>query len=191
MKQKKLIFGSTALSLVIIGIVVGLMVSQSLLAPVMPDRFWRSVRAADGDPGAGESGMLEIFIYPHQTDPNTTYQSNLTAAAAYANRSTWNGSCTGDVPYAPTKFDIVIKVRYNTTHAYNSSASAWDGTFVRANITCSDLGIAENTSMHKIHILNASDYMYVNYYVNNTVAGFNISHGQTINVTYVKIEAYY
>lgn len=193
MKSRKLLFGSTSTTVVIIGIVVGMMLSQSLLAPIMPDRFWRPVLGADGDPGAGKSGMLEIFIYPHAANPAATYAANLSSANAYAARNTWNGSLTGDVPYAPTTFDIVIKVRWNKTHAYNASSTTtkWELGYVRANLTCAALSIGADTAMSEVNITSSATYIWVNYYANNGGAGYTVSHGQTVNVTSVKLQAYF
>jgi hypothetical protein len=191
MKRKQLIFGSTMTTLVIVGIVVGMLVSQSLLAPIMPDRFWRPVQAADGNPGAGASGLLEIFIYPHQANPAATYAANLSSASAYAARNTWNGTLTGDVPYAPTTFDIVIKVRFNATHAYNASAPGWDMTYVKALITCAALSIGADTEMEEVEIAHADAYIWVNFWMDNSNNGYTVSHGATTNVTSVKLQAYF
>lgn len=192
-KYGKTLVGGTMFTLIAVAFVTGLMINASIFNTVETQPVlkpgWNTV-AADGDPGAGASGMLEIFIYPHDADPAVTYASNLSSASAYASRNTWNGTLTGDVPY-DTAFDIVIKVRFNTTHAYNSTSSAWEIALVRANITCADLSIGALTAMSKAQITTTATYMWVNFYMNNGGAGYTRTHGVNTNVTSLVIQAYY
>ena len=175
---------------IMVGIVVGLFVLPAFMAPLQPDRNWGSVRA-DGNPGAGESGMVRLMIYPHDADPGTTYASNLTNDAAYAYGNTWNTSLTGDVPYAPTTFDIVVKARFNTTHAYSSGNTTWMLSWVNSTIRCPDLSINANTTMTKVQITTNENYMWVHFYMNNGGAGYTRTHGVTTNVTHTRIRAYF
>jgi len=143
----------------------------------------------DGDPGVGASGVLKIFIYPHQADPGTAYASNI-SSGWYAHADYLNNSLTGEVPY-DTAFDIVVKVRGNATHAYNTTSNTWMWDWIRSNLTCADLSISANTSMEEVNISYSGTYIWGHYYLNNGGAGYTISHGESVNVTYYKFEAYY
>jgi hypothetical protein len=97
---------------------------------------------------------------------------------------------TGNVPYATT-FDIIYKIRVNVTEAYNTTGSNWELAWVRANITCANLGIGADTAMSEIEIVNNTNFMWVNYYINNGGAGYTITHGQQVNITSFKLQAWY
>jgi hypothetical protein len=188
--MKKIIFGSAIVSTIAIGAVVTLMLMYSAnVDNTIEDaiRRWRPL--ADADPGAGNSGVLNIFIYPHSADPGTDYATNITEGAAYA-YGHLNSTATGNVPY-DTTFDIVVKVRYNATHAKCSSNATWMMGWVNATIRCPDLGINSNTTMSKINITAGVDFIWVHYYMNNGGAGYTISHGETVNATHIITRAYY
>jgi hypothetical protein len=193
-EHKRFAFGG----LLTIGLVVGMLVAMQTVPNVLDIPGWNTIAsAADGNPGAGASGILEIFIYPHQAVPATAYHSNLTSAAAYASRNTLNGACTGNVPYATT-FDIVIKCRYNATHAYNTTSSAWMLSWCRGLMTCANLGVGADVLMTAVNITygaTSSTYQWVNFWIADSDggagAGFTITHGQVVNVTSFKMQAYY
>jgi hypothetical protein len=159
-------------------------------------RQWHMIASAEGDPGAGASGVINVFIYPHTVDPATTYSANI-SLGWYAQYDTLNHTLTGDVPY-DTAFDIVVKCRANQTHAYNSTSHVWELDWIRANATCSDLSFtSENLSMNEQNIsgTDAVDFIWVHYYLQDADGGagtgFTISHGVSVNVTYFKFEAYF
>lgn len=179
------------LTFLVIGIVIGLVIlSNTNLMQTQIKKEWQTIATgADDDPGAGAPGILNIFVYPHSADPATDYATNLSEGSAYAYGHI-DSALTGNVPY-DTEFDIVVKVRYNTTHAYNSTGSAWVMDWVRANITCADLSIGALTAMSKVQTGSNATYLWVQYYMNNADAGYTISHGETVNVTYFGMAAYF
>ena len=207
--MKKLIMGSSVLTIGVIIACIGMLSMYSAEidqhTQTKEIKNW-SVLGADGTPTG--SGMLEVFIYNHTSSPELEYITNLSSgdAKCYASTNAWNASAGTAVPY-DTLFDIVIKVRFNETHAWNSTGSVWQAAsdwavhgataernWIRANITCSDLSIvAQNMSYYEIVNTTASavDYIWVNFYINNGGAGYQISHGESINVTDIDILAYY
>jgi len=189
-EYKNKLVGGAMFTLIVFGVASGLIIANTPMGIEKPvvSRTWNDV--ATGDPGAGASGMTLIFVYPHQAVPGTAYATNLSTAAAYAHRNTWNGTLTGDVPY-DTEFDIVIKARFNVSHAYNTTSSNWDTSYVKALITSADLGIGADTDMTVVHTANNSVYMWVQFYINNGGAGYTRTHGLTTNVTSVKLQAFY
>lgn len=187
--RRKKILGASMFTVIAVGMITAMLLTTHFVAPELSERIWRPVKAT-GNPGAGASGMTLIFIYPHQADPGTAYATNLTTGNSYAYRDTWNGSLTGDVPY-DTTFDIVIKARFNTTHAYNTTASSWDTSYVKALLTCADLSIGADTEMTVVETVNNTDFMWVQFYLNNAGSGYTRSHGVTTNVTSVKLQAFY
>jgi hypothetical protein len=188
-EHKKLLFGSTMTAFLIVGAITGAMIMTNILAPEVM-RSWRPV-SAEANPGEGASGMLEIYIYPHAATPATTYNANLSTDDAYAYGEAWDGSLTGNVPY-DTAFDIVIKVRFNTTHAYNSTASDWDMDYIQAIINSTDLSITPNQLMDKIEITNNTEYIWVHFYFQDDGgSGFTYGAGETVTVDEVRLQAYF
>ena len=187
------------LTCIVIGAVSGFMLFATTdvqqVIQTFGQRGWNTIASAEeggGDVSAGEGGVLQVYIWKHSADPGTTYASNLSnmSGDCYAWANTLNEAMTGNVPYG-TDFDIVYKIRVNATQAYNTTGSTWMLDWVRANITCADLGIAADTAMSEVEITNNTAYLWVNYYVNNGGAGYTITHGQQVNITSFKLQAWY
>jgi hypothetical protein len=158
-------------------------------------RGWNTIASAEEGGGivtAAAGGVLQVYIWKHAAVPGTTYAANLSNASGdcYAWANNLNAAMTGNVPYA-TDFDIIYKIRVNVTEAYNTTGSNWELAWVRANITCANLGIGADTAMSEIEIVNNTNFMWVNYYVNNGGAGYTITHGQQVNITSFKLQAWY
>ena len=184
MKQnKRVIFGSTMLTALVVGIISALMIFSN--TPLAPPGWNTIASASNANPGSGESGVINVYIYPYQSD-TSVYNNNLSEATAYAHFDSTPGlneSLEGNVPYN-TQFDIVVTCRYMYEHAYNNSQ--WDETVVRGLMTCSDLGISTNTTMSEGTFYNSTgsasgDFAYINFYLQS--ASYKIDRGETINVT--------
>jgi len=202
MRKGKIFLGSTMVSALVIGAVV----AAVFLAPMGLEhigieqfRGWESVRADDNTTyTSGMSGLLEIFIYPHSADPATDYASNLSDTDAFANLSAIdkvmeynNPSYPDGVPHSEA-FDVVVKVRYNQTHAYNSTRVGGEWMFVtgcdmediglcwiQCNITALNLSV-NPTNMTGIMIENNTDELYINFYINNGGSGYTIARGDEV-----------
>jgi len=148
--------------------------------------------AAEADPGAGNSGILEIYIYPHSGDPGTTYAENTTgtleaAALGYCNA---DDSEVENIPYSTT-FDVVVRVRGNDTHCKRDGT--WFDTDLRVRWTCAGLSVGADTEMTGVISANDSgyDFLYMNFYDTNSGSGYTISKDQTVEITSIKFEAYF
>jgi hypothetical protein len=200
-KHKKLVLGSTMFTLILVGFVVAVFVAPSTVFTVLtPDEFvvprsWRNVAlGADANPGSEESGIINVYIYPHQAD-TSTYNSALSEATAFAHfdaSAELDRALEGTVPY-DTAFDIAITVQYNYTVAYNTTSSSWDKDHVRTLITCAGLSIGADTEMTKGDFFdsNAGEDTKITFYLNNGGSGYSVGHGQTINATSVKVQGYW
>jgi len=188
-----------------VGIVITLVLAVYGFSTVVPviynqERGWSTIwelARGDGNPGAGASGVLQIYVYPHQAVPGTAYASNLSTATAFAwgdnlNQQLPNGGTS--VPF-DTAFDLVVKVRANQTHAWNTSSSQWMMTWIRAYMTCADLSVAGDTECVETQIATANDYVWTHYYLQDADGGagngFTISHGEKVNVTNFKFQAFF
>lgn len=196
-KKRLKLFHGTVLTAFLIGIAIAVMFMPSLLGPFgIHSRDWR-VLATDASPGSGNCGIINVYVYPHQSD-TSTYNSALSESTAYAHfdsTPSLNESLEGNVPYN-TAFDIAVTYQFNYTVAYNTSSSSWDKDYVKALITSSDLGIASDTEMsegdfYAITGNSPGDTAKINFYINNAGSGYQIAHGETVNVTSLVIQGYY
>lgn len=202
------------------GLVVGLVITMligyfTLPHPVIKEekeKTWHVVwegtlaEATEADPGAGASGFLEIFFVNHSNTGTTTYLTNVSSDMEdWCNASLdVDGTGTGYYAYAiadnfnlqlkhSTALDIVIRVRFNKTHAWNGTDFVDADT--RVNITASGGGITilGTTSGTRAVTRNdtSDDYIWINNYWNNSNAGYQLQKGGTCSITSISIQAKY
>jgi hypothetical protein len=147
------------------------------LTPEVKTSEWKKVQLPflGGDPAAGASGVHMAYVAVHAT---TYTGDNLTAGEYYASGDTNDTSIGSNVPY-DTAHDLVIKVRWNTTHAYNATAGAWDLNLVRCYTNCSDLSVSAEIA-EEAEIGHDASYIWVHYYLDNSDAGFTIDRGEEV-----------
>jgi hypothetical protein len=194
--MKKLL-GSAMLSLIILGAVVGFVMLANMnptqIIETRGARGWNNFSLAEGNPGAGSGGCLGIHVYIHQAVPGTAYATNLTevvGALTFAYGDNLNSALTGNVPFA-TAFDLAIEGRANVSQAYNTTGSKWELSWCRTLITCADLGIGADTAMTLVEVANNTNYIWYISYINNGGVGYTITHGEQVNVTSLKLQAWY
>jgi hypothetical protein len=154
-------------------------------------KTWRTL--GDGPLAFNTSGFLAFYSYPHAAVPATTYHANLSNATAYEYYDELNHEMTRTTPYS-TAFDFVVKFRVNATVGYNTSGSRWMDSWVRANITCNfqfAIDIPALSVMTIVQIANNTNYAWYNAYINNGGVGYQITKGETFNVTTVRVQGYY
>jgi hypothetical protein len=161
--------------------------------------FMELMQAAEGNPGSGVSGILEIYFANHSATGSETYTVNTTAVIegwctaaglAYSGTDDFNL----EIKHS-TKFDIVVRGRANKTVCANSTESygVYNLGRLRVNITCMDLGIPASTTMSILATRNATTegFIWFNAYVNNSNVGYEIAAGNTTTLPEIKFEAYY
>jgi len=152
--------------------------------------------AAEADPGSGATGFLEIFCYPHDGDPGTTYAENNSAtleaaALAYASADNFEEDLDSE-----TAFDIVVRARFNQTHCWDGSKFV--DTRCRCKITTSnggawldgeDISDVEGTAVVSANE-TAYDFIYINFYWNaEDNNGYQLLDDGSFDVTEISIEA--
>lgn len=189
--------GMALLSAFIIGIVcVSFMVANmnpQMLIETRGAKGWSTFALGEGNPGAGAGGVLGIHVYIHQANPAVAYATNLTevvGALTFAYGDNLNSALTGNVPYNEA-FDLAIEGRANVSQAYNTTGAVWELSWCRTLITCANLGIGADTAMTLVEVANNTDYIWYISYINNGGAGYTITHGQSVNVTSLKLQAWY
>lgn len=149
-------------------------------------KLQRAIVLGDAPLAAGVSGVCYVMAYPFDSTPESGYDVNLSNATAYEFYDGLDSEMTGETPYS-TAFDFIVKVRWNNTHAYNSSIPGWDLSHVNSTLTvdfdyASDVG--PDAAMSEIQIdTDGTTYLWVHYYLNNSGSGYQISQGETYNAT--------
>lgn len=137
---------------------------------------WREVILpflGDNNPGTGASGIMYSWV-------NATgdgYTDNVTSE--YAKGDDNNTHIGSDVPYG-TAFDAGILIRWNKTHAWDST---WNLSLVRAYANCTVLSVS-GIAMVEAQVATSADYLYVNYFLRDSDggagSGFTITEGQNV-----------
>lgn len=161
------------------------MVEHRVFKPVLLDMV-----GGDASLPAGESGILEFVVVNHSTSAFTV---NITGAGytIYANATVNDTHAGSNVPYS-TAFDLVWKVRFNVTHAWNGTG--FDSTYTRGYLNCTGLSVS-GVQLTQQFIANDSTYIYYNFYIQDADGGagtgFTITKGQNVTSCIGNWEAYY
>ena len=126
--MKKIGFGAGILTCIVSLMVI---IGSTGYTPQSEQR-WQTVQilsalGAENNPGSGASGFLEIFFINHSTAPENAYLQNTSATL----ESWCVANMAGKTPYgsadefhvelaSEVSFDIVVRVRFNRTHAYET-----------------------------------------------------------------------
>jgi hypothetical protein len=195
------------------GFVIGLTIAIFALVtniPMMPIvengriRSWQSLTMnALGDiaPGAGQSGVVNVSLVKHGL---YDYKSNITRNASMFAWSGFGGEANNtqignNVPYG-IRFDIVVKVRWNRTHAFNTSNSNWSLAWVQANISMPRFQY-QNYSMDEWNVSTSvgweatQNFMWVQYVLGSGKGtannGMSINRSERVPQCYFRFWAYY
>jgi len=156
-------------------------------------------QAAEADPGSGASGFLSVYFHPHQTDiggylENTSadLETNCTGAGlGFANAD----DTEVDLAHS-TEFDVVVRVRGNATNC--KVGAVFYDTNLKVQWTCAGLSVAGDTELTlgggeaKTTSNNtAYEYLIMNFFDTNSGSGFTISQDQTVEISSIKLLAYY
>lgn len=152
----------------------------------------------EATPGAGNSGILEVFFINHSADKYYT-QENTSA--------TLEGHCTANnLGYADaddtevdlahsTSFDILVKVCGNATHC--KRGATWYDSDLNVTITWSDKSMTndqpDGNTTYPLAAMNTSGFtlLYVIFYWDNGGSGYTINKGQTSEIASIEFAAYY
>lgn len=163
--------------------------------------------ATEANPGAGASGFLEIFFVNHSADPANAYNENTSSVfETWCNASLDADGAAGTTNHAyanadnfhlevkhSTTMDIVIRARWNATHAFNGTI--YRDSDCRINITASGGGITILGTTSGTNVVSkngtACEYIWINVYWNNAGAGYVLSKGNTCTISSISIQAKY
>jgi hypothetical protein len=182
---------------------------------MIKERRWQQVYVwsplgAEGNPGAGASGFLEIFFINHSANANTTYTSGNGANNSYTLEDWCNASMPGHVAFATADsfnldlvseqaFDIAVKVRFNRAHAYE--ATQFNDTDCDCQITMTCTGWADGNNEANVSAMTngaavvvgnntAWDFIYILFVWKATDGnGYQLADDATLTISEIYIEA--
>jgi hypothetical protein len=188
---------------------VSFMIAAQMYTPTLKyEPTWHIVwegslaEAAEGNPGAGASGFLEIFFINHSAAPATAYDDNTsgtyeTWANANLGSGVGNAWANADAFNLQIKhsvaMDVVVRARWNRTNAFNGTM--FRGADCRINITASGGGITISGATSGTNVVSkntsTNDFIWINVYWNNAAAGYVLSKGGTCTISMISIQAKY
>lgn len=199
MLKNKKIYGTMLVGFIIAGVITGGFYSTSLDVDEEGKLKWNNmnvVLGADVDPGNGNDGIVNIYIYPlgNKADVNT----GCSEATAYEHGDDVNGwsngeELTDETPYG-TSFFICVEVQFSDKAYNDSGVGDWDLDLVRAYITCGDLANLGSPTLAE----EGTDFFdqdgttdaKLSFYWDNSDAGWQIGQGEQISVTDLDIQYY-
>jgi len=204
MKKKKILNIKTGIiSTMITGLVIGIMILSNTISPeiIVEEtyiRSWHTVfegALADGMEASPDGGILQIFFINHTETPTTTYSNNSsqkyqdwcnTSGLGYASADDFRT----EIDHS-TLFDVLLRVNGNKTMCWNGTA--FIGSYLRVNFTSPHLGIAALTGMIGVESQNNTglEYLWMNFYLNNSGAGYSIIRGNESKLPTIRYQAYY
>ena len=151
--------------------------------------------AAEANPGAGNSGILDIYFVNLTSPSLATFEVNNSATIegwctenglGFANADDFNVELSHSVD-----FMVGVKVRANKTHAYRTDK--FFHTDVRVRWTSSDLSVSADTVMSCAINTNETDnsFIWLTFYDDNSGSGYSLNKDQSAEITSIKLEAYY
>ena len=208
MKEKNNMRNAGLISMMIEGMIFSVIIINGLYThdEAGDVKRWRTIAIwtpqnplyAEANPGAGASGILEVFFINHSA--SNDYKDVNTSATlegwcdahglGYANAD----DTEVDIAHS-TSFDIVVRVRGNTTHCNNGTA--WVDTDLNVTITWSDGSLSDaqpdGQTTEGTAAFNTSTFtfLYVNFFWDNSDNGFTINKGQTSEIASIEFAAYY
>jgi len=199
-KYKSIFKAGIPLGLIVIGTVSAMMMLSSQTDVVMyaPQKSWHPIPlASEADPGAGKGGILEVYFINYTAGITPTSNSTATLES-YSDNIGWQGWNNTDnfrQHVNTSKFYVVVRVRGNASMC--NRTTFWQDTDLRVRWTCADLGIGADTVMERVVTQNGTgSYLWVNFYDDNSNAGFALTKANTwpdnpVDITSIKFEAYY
>lgn len=159
--------------------------------------------AAEASVAAGESGFLGIYFINYTASPGVDYSRNNTGDEF----ETW---CTtnmpGKTPYAnadnfrleidhSTSFNILVRVRFNKTHAWNGTAFIANDTRVEMQVNSSNWAVGSDITNATDGIVvpsrndSGDEHIWINFYWEAAGAGYQVAKNGVITIARIYISA--
>lgn len=209
---KSIGFGAGITCCIILLLLVVSNINQGIISDYDEQKVWQTVQvwtptAAEGNPGSGASGFLEIFFMNISSTDSTGYGLNTSTT-----HETWSdANMPGTSPNAWASADnfdiddfessktfiIMVRVRYNRTHAWNGSAYINSSCDTQITVTCTDWTVGSNiANVSGDQYVTRNDtgedtYIWINFVWDNSGTGYQVSDDAVMTISEIYIEAQY
>lgn len=190
------------LSGIIVTLIVLVMVFSNFNSVSITEMTFKPVdiwSVGEGNPGAGASGFL-WFGFTNLSDA-TGYDENSTSTL-----ETWaTANMVGKTPYGDADefhfeyesektFAIIVQVRYNKTHCWETDHFNGARTDVQLTLTCTDWAVGSNINnvsgtRYETRNNTGEDYIWENFVWDNGGTGYQMADDSTFDCSEIYIEA--
>lgn len=209
--MKSIGFGAGITCCIILLILVVSNINQGIISDYEETTIWQVVQiwtptAAEGNPGANASGFLEIFFMNISSTDSTGYGLNTStthetwsdANMPGATSNAWANADNFDITsFESSKtFIIMIRVRYNQTHAHNGTIYLNSSCDTQLTVTCTSWVVGSNIAnvsgdQYVTYNDSATNYIWINFVWDNGGTGYQIVDDSVMTTSEIYIEAKY
>ena len=165
---------------------------------------WTPATASEGDPGAGNSGFIEIFFMNissadangYGLNTSSTHETWSDANLPDATPNAWANADNFDITYfnSETTFVILVRTRYNKAHAWETDHFNAGDCDTQITVTCTDWAVGSNIAnvsgdQYVTRNNTGDNYIWINYVWDNSGTGYQIADDSTLTVSEIYIEA--
>jgi len=197
LKDKKTLYSLAVVSVLIAGAVFGSYTWYNIDKTISGDseKQWRlldTVMAADADPGNGNDGIVNVYIYPLASVSDVDTGPSEATAYEHGDADGFSdGEELQDSTAVGNTYVIILEVQFSDK-AYNTTSSDWEPGLVKAEITSSDLSLSsevmeESTDFYDV---DGTSDAKICFYVDNSDSGWTMTTGASITVDDVDIYYY-
>jgi len=212
MNKEKIKKSSVKLATVLAVVLICLSLYTFVFMNVKVDKTWHVTwegslaEATEASLTAGASQFLEIFFLNHTATPWTAYDDNVsshfetwcnvsldadgaagTTNHAYANADNFNLTLKWG-----TAMDIVIRCRWNKTHAWDGAQFLNSSCRINLTTTGGGIVITGETGVNVVSRNDTSDdFIWINVYWDNSGAGYTLAKNGVCMLSTISIQAKY
>lgn len=209
---KKIGFGAGVTTCIIMLVLVLSNINQGFFEPPVAVEEWQTVQVwtplgAEGNPGAGASGFLEIFFmnlssadqWGYGLNTSTTHETWSDANMPGASPNAWASADSFDITdfQSEQTFVIMVRARFNRTHAWETDHYNGADCDVQITVSCTSWAVGSNianvsgTRNETRNDTSEDTYIWINYYWDNSATGYQIADDAVMTISEVYIEARY
>lgn len=198
---KKTVLGVVVISFMMLSFTMGLILNEMAFNDATLEEAIETttkkwiLSATDLDPGNGECGIVNAYIYPHSA--SSVYNSALLEANAFEHFDAVfveGEELEGETPFN-TPVDMCVEYQFNDT-AYNTTSADWDITLVKAFWNETQLSVASQLSEKSTDFFDqdGTTDAKINFYLldadGGAGSGFTIGQLEQIDDTQIKVYYY-
>lgn len=200
-----------ACGIIVCFFVAGMMIGANTFSPVLMERkeVFQAVQiisplGAEGTLGAGASGFLSIYFMNlsdytedgYGLNTSSTHETWSDANMPTTTPNAWANADEFDIESfaSETTFVIMVRCRFNDTHAKDGADWFGTDTDVQITVACTSWAVGSNIAnasgtMNETSNDSAFTFFYANWVWDNSATGYQISDDAVMTISEIYIEA--